>query len=112
MASIETYQERIKALKTSIETLKGGGPLIIQNLPGRASLIIDEWDDLTFPCGTVIVGDGDHAYLRVPHRATYWVSSARDVSEPDKYGAGELRDHLREQAAAGKQFRIVHQPDA
>lgn len=112
MASIETYQTRISALKTSIETLKSGGLLTIQNLPGRAPLRVHEWDDYDFPVGTVIAGGGDRVYLRVPHGAIYWVSSARYVREPDIYSRGELYNRLRERAAAGEQFRIVYQPDA
>lgn len=113
MASIETYQARIKALKTSIETLKEGDKtLIIQNLPGRASLRVHEWADYDFPVGTVIAGNEDHVYLRVPHGDTYWVSSTRNITESDDYGCGELYGRLRERAAAGEQFRIVYQPDA
>nr|DAS73470.1 MAG TPA: hypothetical protein [Caudoviricetes sp.] len=110
MASIETYRTRIDALKTSIETLKSGGPLIIQNLPGRAPLVVHEWDDYNFPLGTVITGDADHVYLRVPHGGTFWVSSIRDVTKPRRLGRNELYNHLRELAAAGEQFRIVHWP--
>lgn len=110
MTSIETYQEQIATIKASIETLKNDGPLIIKNLPGRAALVVHEWDDYDFPVGTVIAGDGDRAFLRVPHGSTFWVSSSRVVSEPDQFGRGELYDRLREHAAAGKQFRIVHQP--
>lgn len=110
MASIETYRRRIDALKTSIETLKGDKPLIIHNLPGRAAIVVREWDDLDFPLGTVIAGEGDHAYLRVPHGDIYWASSTYNIAEPDGYGRGELYDRLRELAAAGEQFRIVYQP--
>ena len=113
MASIETYQTRINTLKTSIETLKEGDKtLTIQNLPGRADLVVSDWDDYDFPVGTVIAGNYDHVYLRVPHGATYWVSSARAAWEPERCGRGELYDHLRERAADGEQFRIVYQPDA
>lgn len=110
MASIESYQSRINALRASIETLKDGGPLIIHNLPGRAPLVVRDWDDNGFPVGTVIAGNEDRAYLRVPHGATFWASSTRDVAEPNGYGCGELYDRLRERAAAGEQFRIVHWP--
>ena len=113
MASIETYRTRIDALKTSVETLKEGDKtLTIQNLPGRAPLVVRDWDDYDFSVGTVIVGSGTRAYLRVPHRETYWVSSSRDITDRDCYGRGELYDHLCERAAAGEQFRIVHQPSA
>lgn len=112
MTSIETYQKQINTLKTSIETLKSDKTLTIQNLPGRAPIVVRNWDDYDFPAGTVIAGNEDHVYLRVPHRDTYWVSSTRDIYEPDSYGRGELYDHLRERAAAGEQFRIVYQPDA
>lgn len=112
MASIETYNKRIDALKTSIETLKGGDKtLTIQNLPGMEPLVVRDWDDFDFPVGTVIAGDGAHAYMRVPHGATFWVMSSR-TDETVYFGPGELYDHLREQAAAGEQFRIVHQPSA
>lgn len=112
MTSIETYRTRIDALKTSIETLKEGDKVLtIQNLPGREPLVVHEWDEFAFPFGTVIAGNEAHVYLRVPHSATYWVSSTRDATEPDRYGRGELYDHLRELAARGEQFRIVHQPD-
>lgn len=112
MASIETYRTRIDALKTSVETLKSDGPLIIQNLPGRAPLTIDEWSDHYFPVGTVIAGGGGRVYLRVPHGDIYWASSDRSIDEPNGYGSGELYYRLRERAAAGEQFRIVHQPNA
>nr|DAX70374.1 MAG TPA: arginine repressor [Caudoviricetes sp.] len=111
MAKIETYHTRIDALKTSIETLKEGDrTLTIQNLPGRAPIVVHEWDDFNFLVGTIIAGDADHVYLRVPHGATYWVSSSRDITEPRQLGRNELYNHLRELAAAGEQFRIVHQP--
>ena len=124
MASIETYRTRIDALKTSVETLKGGGPLIIQNLPGRAPLIVYYWDDLDFPVGTVIAGDrehvclrvphGDreHVCLRVPHGDIYWASSSYDGREPDGYDLEQFYDFLRKRAAEGEQFRIVYHPDA
>lgn len=113
MASIEAYRTRIDALKTSIETLKEGDKtLTIQNLPGRAPLVVRDWNDFNFPAGTVIAGNGDHVYLRVPHSATYWVSSSRDIDESEHYGRGELHDRLCEWAAAGEQFRIVYQPTA
>ena len=110
MTSIETYQERIATIKASVEALKGDKPLTINNLPGRAPLVVYEWDDFDFPLGTVIAGDGDRVYLRVPHGATYWVTSSRAEAEPGCFGLGELYDHLRKQAAVGEQFRIVHQP--
>ena len=109
MTSIETYQERIATIKASVEALKGDKPLIINNLPGRAHLVVNEWDDFDFPDGTVIAGDGDHVYLRVPHGGTYWVTSNR-TNETVHFGLGELYNHLREQAAVGEQFRIVYQP--
>ena len=112
MASIETYRTRIDALKTSVETLKGGGPLIIQNLPGRAPLIVYYWDDLDFPVGTVIAGDREHVCLRVPHGDIYWASSSYDGREPDGYDLEQFYDFLRKRAAEGEQFRIVYHPDA
>lgn len=112
MASIETYRTRIDALKTSVETLKSGGPLIIQNLPGRAPLVVCDWDDRNFPVGTVIAGNEDHVYLRVPHGNIYWASSGCDIGEPIRCRHNELYNHLRELAARGEQFRIVHQPTA
>lgn len=112
MASIQTYQTRINTLKTSIETLKGYRPLIIQNLPGRAPLRVHEWGDLNLPYGTVIAGDGEHVYLRVPHGSIYWSSACTDFGEPDGYSLEQFLDHLRECAARGEQFRIVYQPDA
>lgn len=111
MTSIETYNERISALRASIEALKEGDKTItIQNLPGRAPLVVREWDDFDFPAGTVIVGDCPHVYLRVSHGATYWTSFSPVAGEPRGYGHGELYAHLRERAAAGEQFRIVYQP--
>ena len=71
MASIETYRTRIDALKTSVETLKGGGPLTIKNLPGRAPLAIDEWGDLNLPYGTVI-GVGGVEYMRTGYTHGPW----------------------------------------
>ena len=113
MTNIETYRTRIDALKTSIETLKEGDrTLTIQNLPGRAPLVVHEWDDYNFLVGTVITGDADHVYLRVPHGGTFWVSSSRDITKPQRLGRNELYNHLRELAAAGEQFRSVHQPTA
>lgn len=112
MASIETYRTRIDALKTSVETLKGSGPLIIQNLHGRAPLTVDFWSDLDLPFGTVIAGDGEHVYLRVPHGDIYWASSSCDIAEPNGYDLEQFLGHLRECAARGEQFHIVYQPDA
>nr|DAS47746.1 MAG TPA: hypothetical protein [Caudoviricetes sp.] len=111
MASIERYRTRIDALKTSVETLKEGDKtLTIQNLPGRAPIVVHDWDDLAFPLGTVIAGSGDHVYLRVPHGNIYWASSGCDIGEPTGHCLNELYNHLRKRAAAGEQFRIVHQP--
>lgn len=114
MASIETYRTRIDALKTSVETLKGGGPLIIKNLPGRAPLTIDEWGDLNLPYGTVIAGNGTHVYLRAPHGGIYWESSSDNANagERGSYSLGEFYRHLHERAANGEQFRIIYQPSA
>lgn len=113
MASIETYRTRIDALKTSIETLKEGDKtLTIQNLPGRAPLVVRDWNDFNFPAGTVIAGNGDHVYLRVPHGNIYWVSSGCDIGEPIRCRHNEFYNHLRELAARGEQFRIVYQPTA
>jgi hypothetical protein len=111
MASIESYQSCINALRASIETLKEGDKtLTIQNLPGRAPIVVHEWDDLAFPFGTVIAGSEDHVYLRVPHGRIYWASACADLNEPNGYGRERLYDHLRKRAAEGEQFRIVHQP--
>lgn len=112
MASIETYRTRIDALKTSVETLKSSGPLIIQNLHGRAPLTVGSWDDLDLPFGTVIAGDGEHVYLRVPHGDIYWASSSCDIAEPNGYDLEQFYNHLRKLAAEGEQFRIVYQPNA
>lgn len=111
MTSIETYQEQINALKASIETLKGGGPLTIQNLPGRAPLTVCYWDDLDLLMGTVIAGNNEHVYLRVPHGDIYWASSNYDDCEPDGYDLEQFYDFLRRSAAEGEQFRIVYQPE-
>lgn len=110
MTSIETYQEQIATVKASIDALKDGGPLTIHNLPGRAAIVVRDWDDFDFPDGTVIAGDEARVYLRVPHGATYWVSSSPIYTEARSYGHGDLYGHLRERAAAGEQFRIVHWP--
>jgi hypothetical protein len=112
MASVETYRTRISTLKTSIETLKGGGLLTIRNLPGRADLVVNDSSDLLLPFGTVIAGDGQHVYLRVPRGSIYWVSSDRARSESDGYSLERFLDRLFERAADGEQFRIVYQPDA
>ena len=113
MASIETYQERINTLKTSVETLKEADKtLTIQNLPRRAPLRVCYWDDLDFLIGTVIAGNEDHVYLRVPHGDIYWASSSFDATEPDGYDLEQFFDHLRECAAAGEQFRVVYHPGA
>ena len=112
MTSIETYCEHIDALKGRIETLKEGDKtLTINNLPGRAPLVVREWDDHDFPLGTVIAGSGTRVYLRVPHGDTYWVSSACDITEPDCYGREELYNHLCKRAAAGERFGVVYQPE-
>lgn len=112
MTSIETYRTRIDALKTSIETLKDGGPLIIRDLPGKADIVVRKCADLRLPYGTVIAGDGDHVYLRAPHGDVYWASARTGFGEPDGYSLEQFHDHLCEQAADGEQFRIVYQPDA
>lgn len=112
MVNIETYQERINTLKASIESLKGGGPLTIRNLPGRASLVVCDEGDLHLPFGTVIAGDEDHVYLRVPYGHIYWAASGCDDYEPDGYTPERFIAHLREQTAEGEQFRIVYQPGA
>lgn len=110
MATIETYQERINTLKTSIETLKrDDAPLIVFTLNGVAHTV-REASDLRFVCGTVIAGSGDHVYLRVPHLGMRWASSNCDIDEPDGYGLEEFYDFLRRRAAGGEQFRIVYQP--
>lgn len=113
MASIETYRTRIDALKTSIETLKKSDKkFTIHNLPGMAPIVVREQGDLNFPYGTVIAGNGTHVYLRTPHGGIWWESSSDNVGEQGGYGLVAFYNHLREQAAAGEQFRIVHQPDA
>lgn len=112
MASIETYQERINTLKTSIETLKSGGAVTIGNLPGRAPLKVRKSWDLHLPCGTVIAGGDTRVYLRVPHGDIYWASASTDVDGPDNYNLDGFYDFLRARTAGGEQFRIVYQPEA
>jgi hypothetical protein len=113
MASIETYRTRIDALKASVETLKEGDKtLTIQNLPGRAKLVVNNKSDLLLPFGTVIAGDGEHVYLRAPRGRIYWSSAHTSLGEPDGYSLEQFYDLLRGNAAEGEQFRIVHQPDA
>lgn len=110
MASVETYQTRINALKTSIETMKGNEPLTIRNLPGRASLVVRSRTDLALPFGTVIAGDEDHVYLRVPNGSTYWASACTDFGEPNGYSLEQFHNRLCKLAADGEQFRIAYQP--
>lgn len=112
MTSLETYQERINTLKTSIETLKGSRPLTIRNLPGRGSLVVRNTSDLNLPFGTVIAGDGERVYLRAPHGPVHWTSSDSAYDEPDGYSLEQFHDRLRELAADGEQFRIAYQPGA
>lgn len=110
MTSIKTYQEHIAAMKANIETLKGDGPLTIRNLPGRASLVVRSRTDLALPFGTVIAGDEDRVYLRVPNGSTYWASACTDFGEPNGYSLEQFHNRMCELAADGEQFRIVYQP--
>lgn len=112
MTSIETYHARIDALKTKIETCKEGDKTFtIRNLPGRDDIVVREWGDLDLPWGTVIAGNGDRVFLRVPHGRVYWVASAWLGEEPTTYDPKDFYDHLCKLAAGGEQFRIVYRPD-
>lgn len=77
MANIDTYRERINTLKTGIETIKNNETFNLRN-PDGTVLIVRDSRDLFLPLGTVIVGNDEHVYLRVPHGNTYWTSSDRD----------------------------------
>jgi hypothetical protein len=110
MTSIETYQERIDAIKASIERLKGDGAFVIQNLPGRAPLIVREEGDLCLPFGTVIAGNEDHVYLRAPHGRIYWESSSRSSAEPRGYNLERFYEFLSRRTMMGERFGIVYQP--
>lgn len=63
MASIETYQERIAAVRASIETLKTGNKLTITRLDGT-KYEVKQPSDLDFNYGTVIADSEGRVYLR------------------------------------------------
>ena len=110
MTSIDTYYERINALKAGIETLKNNETFNLRN-PDDTVLIVRDSRDLFLPLGTVIVGNDEHVYLRVPHGHTYWTSSDRDNTEPYGYDLDQFYEFLRRRMEDGEQFRIVYQPN-
>ena len=109
MTSIDTYRERINALKAGIETLKDNETFNLRN-PDGTVLIVRDNRDLFLPLGTVIAGNDEHVYLRVPHGNTYWTSSDRDNTEPYGYDLDQFYEFLRRRMEDGEQFRIVYQP--
>ena len=112
MASIETYNERFDALKTSIEELKGGNRTVAIRRMDGTILTVESPGDLLLPFGTTIAGSGEYVFLRVPHSGAYWESSYTRGPHPDSgYSLEQFYDYLRELAAAGEQFRIVYQPE-
>ena len=110
MANIDTYRERINALKADIGTLKSNETFNLHN-PDGTVLIVRDGHDLFLPLGTVIVGNDEHVYLRVPHGNTYWTSSDRDNTEPYGYDLDQFYEFLRRRVEDGEQFRIVYQPN-
>ena len=110
MTSIDTYYERINARKASIETLKNDETFNLRN-PDGTVLIVRDSRDLFLPLGTVIAGNDEHVYLRVPHGNTYWTSSDRDNTEPYGYDLDQFYEFLRRRMEDGEQFRVVYQPN-
>ena len=110
MTSIDTYYERINACKASIETLKNNETFNLRNPDGTVLTVRDN-RDLFLPLGTVIAGNDEHVYLRVPHGNTYWTSSDRDNTEPYGYDLDQFYEFLRRRVEDGERFRIVHQPN-
>lgn len=110
MANIDTYRERINALKAGIETLKSNETFNLHN-PDGTVLIVRDGHDLFLPLGTVIVGNDEHVYLRVPHGNTYWTSSDRDNTEPYGYNLHQFYEFLRRRMEDGEQFRVIYQPN-
>lgn len=110
MASIDTYYERINTLKTGIETLKNNETFNLRN-PDGTVLTVRDSRDLFLPLGTVIVGNDEHVYLRVPHGNTYWTSSDRDNTEPYGYDLDQFYEFLRRRMEDGERFRVVYQPN-
>lgn len=110
MANIDTYRERINTLKTGIETIKNNETFNLRN-PDGTVLIVHDGRDLFLPLGTVIAGNDEHVYLRVPHGNTYWTSSDRDNTEPYGYDLDQFYEFLRRRMEDGEQFRVVYQPN-
>ena len=110
MTSIDTYHERINALKAGIEALKNNETFNLRN-PDGTVLIVHDGRDLLLPLGTVIAGNDEHVYLRVPHGNTYWTSSDRDNTEPYGYDLDQFYEFLRRRMEDGEQFRVVYQPN-
>lgn len=106
MASIETYQERIAAVKASIENLKGGNKLTITRLDGTEYEVTNQYD-LDFKWGATIIDSEGEVYLRT--RGTdkeYW-RAARTL--PKYRTCGQMREHMRERASEGVTYRFLHE---
>lgn len=113
MATIETYQARIDALKNSIETSKGVKALTIAREDGTACEI-KYADALNLEWGAVIIDDEGSVYVRTAgSESEYWCATAfcqaSGSYQTQFFSLQTFYTYLQMQANEGRSFRFIHQ---
>lgn len=109
MASIESYQSCINALRASIETLKANNSvLLIARTPGTTSKI-NSPRDLDLVAGAVIIDSEGEVYMRTAGWAAESWCAATD--SPRRRSPQEMYEHMREQASKGVMYRFLYDPE-
>ena len=109
MASIESYQSCINALRASIETLKASNSvLLIARTLGTASKI-NSPRDLALPWGTVILDSEGEVYLRTQGAENEDWRAATGV--PRYRSCLRMYEHMREQTGKGVTYRFLYDPE-
>ena len=106
MTSIETYQERIAAVKASIETLKDGNKPTITRLDGTEYRVETQYD-LNFRWGAVIIDSEGEVYLRTRGAENEYWSAAKNA--PKYRNCREMFNHMRDRASEGVTYRFLHE---
>lgn len=106
MTSIETYQERIAAVKASIETLKDGNKLTITRMDGT-KYEVEQASDLDLKYGTVIADSVGRVYLRVAcGTGGQWRAA---VGTPAYRSHESLLAVMRQRARVGTTYRFLNE---
>lgn len=107
MASIEEYQEQINTLKSRIEALKYGNPIISRE--DGTEYEVNRPQDLDLKWGAVIADSAGEVYLRTAGTdQEYWRAA---TSKPYYWTLEGMYNHMREAANDGIEFRFLNETE-